>query len=171
MSFLGGELRFGETVSGHAPRRLFLMADFWADMQRQRFSDELGGNTACFEVQRIANAEGKAARGTAGKKGNVHRSPKRLRDVPDRVRPANYGGSGEIISPDAFSAFCLFCLFCLYCVLVICAERDYSGFSGGRSLLSGGEAEAFGALWPRSMRQGWGCLMSTIYDFEKKVRK
>ena len=91
--------------------------------------------------------------------------------MPDRVRPANYGGSGEIISPDAFSAFCLFCLFCLYCVLVICAELDYSGFSGVRSLLSGGEAEAFGALWPHSVRQGWGCLMSTIYDFEKKVRK
>ena len=42
---------------------------------------------------------------------DVHRSPQKLRDVPDRVRPANYGGSGEIISPDAFSAFCLFCLF------------------------------------------------------------
>ena len=100
--------------------------------------------------------------------GKLHRSPKRLRDVPDRARPANYGGSGEIISPDAFSAFCLFCL---YCVLVICAERDYSGFSGVRYLLLGREAEAFGALWPHSVRQGWGRLMSTICDFEKKVRK
>ena len=73
--------------------------------------------------------------------GKLHRSPKRLRDVPDRARPANYGGSGEIISPDVFSAFCLFCL---YCVLVICAERDYSGFSGGAKFAVRGRS---GGVW------------------------
>ena len=65
-------------------------------------------------VQRVLCKRKMAAAGrsnVSGRRGNLHVHPKMLRDGPARVRPANYGGSGEIISPDAFPVFPVFSAF------------------------------------------------------------
>ena len=65
--------------------------------------------------------------------GSASAHPKMLRDGPARVRPANYGGSGEIISPDVFPVFPVFlssCLFCLSAFSVFTQGRAGYGYRG-----------------------------------------
>ena len=76
----------------------------------------------------------------------LRRSPKKLRDGPDRVRPANYGGSGEIISPDVFSAFLPFLPFSplsFLCFGDLC-RAGLSGIFGGAILAVGVRS---GGVW------------------------
>ena len=72
--------------------------------------------------------------------------PHNLRDGPDRVRPANYGGSGEFISSDVFSAFLPFLPFSplsFLCFGDLC-RAGLSGIFGGAILAVGVRS---GGVW------------------------
>ena len=73
-------------------------------------------------------------------------NPHNLRDGPDRVRPANYGGSGEFISSDVFSAFLPFLPFSplsFLCFGDLC-RAGLSGILGGAILAVGVRS---GGVW------------------------
>ena len=82
-----------------------------------------GGKRRRGQRDSLTGGMEKNQRGRRGKSASD--SPKMLRDGPARVRPANYGGSGEIISPDAFSVFSAFSAFTERCSGSRCRRRGF----------------------------------------------
>ena len=177
-------LRIGETVSRFigACAAAFVSDDRLAGRacQRQRFSDELRETQRVLELRRrCGRRRGNQAENQQGRRGGCSPLPPKAAGRARQGSSRKLWGFGGDYLPRclfcllSFLSFCLFCLSlpCLSCVFVICAELDYPGFLGVRYWLLGCEAAVFGVGRPHSARHGWGCPMSTIFDFEKKVRK